>query len=209
MPSQTPSASSISSTVFGQQSRRYFNIKAVASSQRYCFICKNNEGRARVPKEARAQCWMEKDISIPFNNRVCKIHLDGKLFSQEALDSIEGTKDGVRMTDEEMADWIFDLTQLAKGEGKRRRYNFDDPKNVPASEYKLLVGFEKEDFDYLVTRISPYLNKSSNRSVRNALAVFLMFVRHEHSQVKILLARIVNYGIRQMTCDALSFLNIF
>ena len=90
------------------------------------------------------------------------------------------------MTEEEITEWIFDLTKLAKGDGKRRRYNFDDLKNVPISEYKLLVGFGKDDFDYLVEKISPHIHKSSNRSVRNALAVFLMFVRHDHNQVHII-----------------------
>ena len=85
------------------RTRRLSDIKSVASSQRFCFICKNVNGRRRIPKQALAQVWTEKTIFIPHNNRVCQHHLEGKMFSDAAMDEIVSNKDGVLLTDEEIS----------------------------------------------------------------------------------------------------------
>ena len=122
---------------------------------------------------------------VPHENRVCGIHLNGKFFSNEALELITATKHGVLMSDSDLANWMMDLRMMYKeGISNRRRYNFDDPTNVSEDDYPNLVGFTKIQFDVLLMELSGHVHNSSNRSQRNALAVFLMFMRHDLSQVK-------------------------
>jgi hypothetical protein len=165
------------------RTRRLSEIKSVTSSQRFCFICKNVNGRRRIPKKALAQVWNEKTIFIPHCNRVCQQHLEGKLFSEDAMDEIVSTKDGVLLSDEEISTWIFELTLSHQPEKRQRRYNFDDPNNVTSDDYATLVGFSKEDFDSLLPYISGQIHNSVNRSARNALAIFMMTLRHDFTQV--------------------------
>lgn len=160
--------------------RRLPGIDSVASSQKYCFVCHSATGRKRIPKEALCQVWTQKAIMVPPLNRCCGIHLDGKLFTDEAMDMIVPTKTGVFMSDEELATWILDCTSAKSGQ---RRYNFDDPNNVKSKEYMSLVGLTRTQFDIMLAELKGHLNNSVNRSVRNALAMFLMMIRHNLSQV--------------------------
>ena len=90
------------------------------------------------------------------------------------------------MSDEELAQWILDLSSNKNKLGaRRRRYNFDDPTDVEKDDYPNLVGFSKIQFNSLLTEISDHVHNSVNRSVRNALAIFLMLLRHNLSQVLI------------------------
>jgi hypothetical protein len=57
-----------------------------------------------------------------------------------------------------------------------RMVDFDDP-NIPRSAYVSLLGVKYEDFEDLCRYILPSMRNSSNRSVRNGLAIFLSFLR--------------------------------
>jgi hypothetical protein len=164
--------------------RRLSGINSVSSSQKSCFICHSTAGRKRIPKDALSQVWLEKEIMVPHNNRCCGSHLSGKLFSKEAMEAIVAPKHGVRMSDEKLCSWILDLSGICrKLKSEQRRYNFDDPTSVRQKDYKLLVGLTKSDFDALLPELSGQLYESSNRSKRNALAILLMMLRHNLSQV--------------------------
>jgi len=165
------------------KARRLQGILSVISTQKSCFICRNSTGRKRIPKQALTQVWMEKSILIPHENRCCAVHLVERQFTEEAMGLITATRNGVLMSDEELCSWIFQLSQLGKNRRLRRRYNFDDPQDISQEDYANLVGFPKEDFDFLLTEISGHVHNSSNRSPRNALAMFLMLLRHNLSQV--------------------------
>lgn len=181
--------SQISASSSSSKSRRLPNISSVGSTQNRCFICHDLQGRTRIPKSALAQVWTEKEIFIPHDNRCCSIHLERQLFSEEAMELIVPTKNGVLMSDEDLAQWILDLSKRnnLKSNSKRRRYNFDDPTDVDKEDYPNLVGFSKIQFNSLLTEISGHLHNSVNRTVRNALAIFLMLLRHNLSQVRYIL----------------------
>jgi hypothetical protein len=166
------------------QTRRLSTILSVPSTQRACFICKAQGGRKRIPSDALFQVWITKDIVIPHENRCCANHLTGKTFTDDALNLITGTQRGVLMTDDNLVEWILQLSEHVKNKSqKRRRYDFDDESSVPELSFKNIVGFVKEDFDYLVSRVQGYMHNSVNRSTRNAVAMLLMLLRHDLSQV--------------------------
>ncbi|XP_035702689.1 uncharacterized protein LOC118434065 [Folsomia candida] len=101
------------------------------------------------------------------------------------------------MSDEELARWILDLTSNKNRIGARRRhYNFDDQTDVQKDDYQNLVGFSKIQFNSLLTEISDHVHNSVNRNVRNALAIFLMLLRHNLSQ-KVLSSL---FGIPNQSC---------
>jgi len=62
-----------------------------------------------------------------------------------------------------------------------RMIDVDDP-NMPPSAYKSLFSINYEDFEDLCRYISPSMKNSVNRNVRNALAIFLSFLRTGVSQ---------------------------
>jgi hypothetical protein len=179
--------SMVSTASTSSKSRRLPNILSVASSQKACFLCKNSSGRKRIPKAALSQVWIEKNILIPHENRCCGSHLVGKEFSDEAMDQITATTHGILMTDEELSRWILDLSLLCKTkQEKRKRFDFNDSKNIKDEDYPLLLGVTKQNFETMLSMIRSKLHKSQNRSPREALAIFLMVLRHGMTQVKYL-----------------------
>ena len=62
--------------------------------------------------------------------------------------------------------------------------DFDDP-NIPPSAYVSLLGIKYEHFKDLSRYISQAMKNSCNRSVRDALAIFLSFLRMGVSQDKL------------------------
>lgn len=176
--------STLSTTSNSSKSRRLPNILSVASSQKACFLCKDTTGRRRIPKEALAQVWIEKTIMIPHENRSCGSHLSGKEFTDAAMQEITPTTHGVLMSDEELSHWILDLSQMCKmNKEKRKRFDFEDPKNVPEEDYPILLGVTKANFDTMLSIIKSSLHKSVNRTPREALAMFMMVLRHGMTQV--------------------------
>ncbi|XP_035705029.1 uncharacterized protein LOC118434818 [Folsomia candida] len=112
------------SSSMSTKSRRLPTIDSVGSTQKRCFICNNPSGRKRIPKSAITQVWTEKEIFIPHDNRCCAMHLERQLFTDEAIELIIPTKHGVLMSDEELAQWILDLSSNKNKLGaRRRRYN--------------------------------------------------------------------------------------
>jgi hypothetical protein len=179
------SQNSMSSTVSSARTRRLPNIMSVASSQKACFLCKNKDGRKRIPKVALSQVWIEKNILIPHENRCCASHLAGKQFTDGSMDEIVATRRGVLMTDEQLSRWILDLSELCKkNKEQRKRFDFEAPNNVKDDDYHLLLGVTKPNFETILSIIKSGLHKSQNRTPREALAMFLMLLRHGMSQVQ-------------------------
>lgn len=113
----------------------------------------------------------------------CDYHLSGNLFTKEAMDVIVATKTSVVMTDAELSAWILAHGGSRSRNSGRRRYNFDDATDVKNEDYPRLVGLTKDEFDIMLLELSGKVYNTENRSVRNALAIFLMVLRHGMTQV--------------------------
>src|SRR5665811_1321719 len=151
----------------GSQTRRFPMIASMTSTQKVCCICGDTNNRRRIPKEALSQAWLEKNILIPHQNRVCSHHLIGKLFTHDDLHDLKSNKQGVLMTDEELGTWILQLTHNSRP-NMRPRLDFDDPTNTLLDDYHTLIGFSKFVFDDLLTYLKGHINSSTNRTPRNA-----------------------------------------
>lgn len=161
-------------------------VKSVGSSQQKCFICGSKTGRKRIPGEALAHVWSELHIFVPKSNRCCSSHLTGNIFSNEALELIDASKEGIILNDEEITEWMKHI----KISSNRKTFNFDDDV-IDDEDFIQLTGFSKEQFHNLL----PFLNQINStkfRSKKNALAIFLMMLRHNLSQVCIYIFLFLN-----------------
>jgi len=83
--------------------------------------------------------------------------LIGKYFSQQALDDMRSTADGVLMSDSPNSlNGFWNLTHACR-DSRRIKYNFDDPLDIPDDDYPLLVGVTKVQFDNILSSIKPRL----------------------------------------------------
>jgi len=149
--------------------------------------------------------WVEKGIRVPHGSRVCAFHLRNKhRLTEEALDLIEPDHEFVEMDDAEITDWISSLRDMTRKnkENLRRSIDFDNEENVGPDDYVNLVGFPKSDFDYLVQKMGGHIHKSANRTPRNALGLFLMFLRHDISQVIIIHIPVCHVRCKTTMCFA-------
>jgi len=74
-------------------------IQGTTCTQNKCFICNSTSERKCIPWTAVAQVWFRLSYYVPKTNRVCPHHLDlqKKLFTSEALQQIEATKQGIHV----------------------------------------------------------------------------------------------------------------
>lgn len=172
--SQTSSitAASVSSSASSIMVFRY--IQGVKSTQSKCFVC-NGSGtgrRSTVPWSAIQQVWFRSNYYIPQTNRACPHHLMNGLFTSEALDLIEATKQGIHVKTYDFGLWLHEVSDIRH----RNPYSFDHT-GLEESKYQLWTGLRKEDFDNLATYIKPGMRNSSARTIRDGLAMFLILLR--------------------------------
>ena len=61
---------------------------------------------------------------------------------------------------------------------EKRRFNFDNPRDLSDDEYKLFTSLSRDDFDDLVHIISSSnIRNSSNRSIRTCIGLYLCKLR--------------------------------
>jgi hypothetical protein len=155
-------------------------IDAIPATEACCFLCKSTTDRAVIPKPAIQQGWSELSIFVPRTNRCCKIHLNSKKrFSNEDLARIEATKYGMEISGAEFSRWLILITNSSSNSNI---ISFEED-GVDDSNYKMLTGLEKSYFDELYEDyLRGNLRNSCNRSVRDALGMFLMLLRGNISQ---------------------------
>lgn len=153
-------------------------IPSTMSSQNKCFICSANV-RTRVRRRTILEVWIAKGILVPENNRCCTDHLDGEVLKQEALNQIEIAQNHSNVTPQHISK-LFKLFRDASMK-KELPIDFSDPRRYTDLEYKLLLGVKREDFEILLGHCEG-MRKSTNRTVRNSLAIFLMKLRLNVSQ---------------------------
>jgi len=141
--------------------------KATLKTERRRVVCRDMSGRTRVSFKARMQVWLNKDIYIYENSRTCRRHLLNGMFHQDALAKIKSSRSYVKLSKEKIVDWILKVSTRAKQ--SRQLFNFDE-----ASNYIILLGHTKAEFDSIFALCKGQLKRSRNRSPRNALAMFMM-----------------------------------
>lgn len=193
-------------------------VQGVKNTQSRCFICHSTTGRKVIPWAAIQQAWFQQLCYVSKSNRICQEHLTtSNKFNIEALKVIEDSKQDITVNNIDFGFWLLGISDLPKS----TPYNFEE-EGIEAEQYKMLVGISKENFDDLVqhlhgTQLNQVLKiklltdvsflgmrNTTTRSVRDALAMFLMLLRNHVKQELIAF----NFGTYQQvvssTIDAVS-----
>ena len=157
-------------------------IKSCISSQNKCCVCGNKNGRSNIPKEAVMDAFITHKIFIPYKNRICPSHLFSNHLSNEAKQLLVVTHESVTWNSEQVFSFINSLASMcARNSVKKPKLDFDND-YYSDDDYHVYTGLtKKEHFDNLL-QFCVDLRASSNRSVRNALAIFLVKLRLDISQ---------------------------
>jgi hypothetical protein len=156
-------------------------ISSVPRSESRCVVCKSRDGRSRIPTSALIDLWVKTKIFVPSNNRTCAAHLESGKFLAEAIGLIVATKKYAEVTGLQVSDW---MTNLADQLGKRHRpVDFNSSAGLTDEDFRLLTGIGRESFGELVDVLKgSKMRESSNRSICNALGMFLVMLRLNLSQ---------------------------
>ncbi|XP_021965136.1 uncharacterized protein LOC110860413 [Folsomia candida] len=166
---------SVSSSQCAQSTHVIHGIRGYSNSESRCFLCFNHSGRSRVPKPAIKETWLRKKVYISPGSRCCRDHLMGNMFTESTLQLIEGTRDNVRVTNSELVEWIDVITEEAIR--KELPINFNADSKMTSEEYEIFTGLSREQFDSVLQYCREDIRNSSVRTIRNALAIFLMKLR--------------------------------
>ncbi|OXA45584.1 hypothetical protein Fcan01_19479 [Folsomia candida] len=151
------------------------DIPTVSKSERRCFICKSVTGRKRVPDSAILQVLQRHYIYIPPKNRTCASHLENNQFTNEALIQITADKQSFELSGPDITKWIAQL--LKHIDNKVTILDFGKNSHIKPEDYHLLLGVTRDQFLELLEICRHHIHSSSNRSVENALALFLLKMR--------------------------------
>jgi len=154
-------------------------LKSVAASEGRCFVCSSSKGRIRVKAQVRIDTWMKIGVYIPDKNRMCEHHTTEGYLNEDALKQVK-VKSSTKMTSEEISKWFGLLTCEAKK--TRKIIDFEPSSPFKSEDYELLLGVSRANFDSMMNFISGAVKTSENRSVRNALGMFLIKLRLNLSQ---------------------------
>jgi len=133
----------------------------------------------KVPRSAALSLLFQHQIHMPENNRTCAIHVENGLFTDAAIASIRTTKNNFQISGQE-------VTELFREVGKKRTngapFNFENLDEHEDEDIKIHFGITKQDFRYLLHYCRLEMRDSDTRTVTNALAMFLMVLRHNTCQ---------------------------
>lgn len=113
-----------------------------------------------------------------FGARCCIQHLINHQLSVEAVNQVKP----VYIKHQELNSSDVQLI-LSKAQNflqtDKKRFNFDDARNLNDSEYQLLTGLSRDNFDDLIRIITSFDIRSSscNRSIRTAVGIYLCKLR--------------------------------
>jgi hypothetical protein len=154
-------------------------IQSVIETESCCFICKSRNDRKAVPWKAISQVWFRQMVYIPKKNRACSSHFTSeKLFTQEALDQIEASKQRIHVKKYDFGLWLHHVCDIKQP----NPISFQGPLQLPESRYKTFVGLEKNNFNNLFSFIESRIRNTSNRTAKDALGMFLILLRTNNTQ---------------------------
>jgi hypothetical protein len=179
-------------------------ISSVGKSERRCFVCKSAQGRRRIPNSALLDIWIQAKVLVPEDNRTCSEHLDNGRFTSDAITLIQATRTDAELTGQQISSWLINITKKLSQRHRPVDFNVGSP--LTDNDYKLLTGITRDQFRELVGVLKENkMRESGNRSLRNALGIFLVMLRLNVSQrVLAFLFGITSQSIISETIDAVT-----
>ncbi|CAF1384160.1 unnamed protein product [Didymodactylos carnosus] len=151
------------------------NVISAGSGHKQCVICRQEtrSGMVVMPKIARLDLLIIHVMYAPNGIRCCLSHLlDNNRLMPDVKIIMENRQQLAScLSSSEMIDLVTHLLSLLHEAATSPRLDFLDP-SLNAEDYLIWTGWTKDQFDNMYNIISPHLRSSSNRHIRNALAVF-------------------------------------
>ena len=143
-----------------------------------CCVCRRNlDGSSTVvSSNDRDFVFLTRNIWIPEGARCCPDHIILHRFTQQALDSVKPLS--IRYQEWNSSDLEMLLERLRILHNSKKRFNFDDSRDLSDDAYFTLTSLSKDAFDHLVEEVSSSNVKNScHRSVRTAVGIYLCKIR--------------------------------
>lgn len=151
------------------------NVWFASGGHKICIICRTEvkAGVTVMPNSARLDLFLIHRIFAPHGSRCCRTHLfdNNRLKPIENIDNINRSNSPASFSPEAMRTLMNDVFSLFDELRSSPRLDFEDPM-LTNDEYLMWTGWSKEQFDMLFDQLSSAIRSSSNRSSRNALAIF-------------------------------------
>jgi len=157
-------------------------IRGVSHSQAHCFVC-GLEKRNRIPVTAIQNMFDAHGLYIPQHNRACTTHFTNGLFNEIAITLIIQKTSDIHLNQETTLEYMKVLRMRQENEPvSSKSMTFDEVRNLPEKYYKIFLGVSKSEFLHLVDCVKPHMRCSSNRSIHDAVGMYLMFLRMVYPQ---------------------------
>lgn len=154
---------------------RLDNVLFAGSGHKFCVICREEvrAGMVTMPKAARVDLLIMHSMYAPSGVRCCSEHLFNDRYLKPDLAIVMDNRRLLSTTfsSETMIEAFNDLLSLLQAARDAPRLDFTDP-SLNDEDYLAWTGWTKEQFDDMFGSVSPFLRSSSNRHMRNALAIF-------------------------------------
>ena len=126
-----------------------------------------------MPKFARFELLSLNRLYAPQNARCCASYLinSHRLHPKAIVNVKNELKSGANLLSHEFKNLCNDLLALSKEFRSPSYLDFDDL-FMTNEEYEAWTGRNKNQFDYMYEQFSSFLRSSSNRTSRNAFAIF-------------------------------------
>lgn len=133
-------------------------------------------GTSVVSSDDRDFVLLTRNVWIPDGARCCPGHIADDRLKQDALNSIKPKSIRHQEWDASHVQVIMDKFRILYN-GKKR-FNFDDSRNLSDDLYPTLTSLSKEAFDQLVKEVSSSnMRNSCHRSIRTAIGIYLCKLR--------------------------------
>lgn len=146
---------------------------------RTCCVCRSHLGGGSVvvSSDDRDFVFLTRNVWIPDGARCCPNHMVSRQLTQEGIDSIKPLT--IRYQEWSSNEIEVLLGRLRNLYNCRKRFNFDDPRDLSDLDYTILTSLSKDSFDHLaeVVSASSTARNSSYRSIRTAVGVYLCKLR--------------------------------
>lgn len=155
-----------------------YGLPSAKRDQVRCVVCQKKI-RTRITKIAMVDVLIRTGIVVDTENRCCREHFDGNVLSSDAVLRVEAVSNTTKLTADQIRIWMTAIRSLHQ----QRQLPIDfDAVDYTEDVYDMLLGVKKHEFQTLIGYCSSKIRNSSNRSVRNCLAIFLMKLRLGISQ---------------------------
>ena len=166
-----------STTLSSMSSRQNIvEVHTISSSQRHCCVCQKESGRQSISKRAIVKAWLSIRVFIPFTNRICKHHLQDQELDAPSLSAIQEKASLSGVNGSEFVELTEEVSKFCEELSEKSRLTMEDD-SLKNEEVKTLFSLTKDQFDDLHMYVAADLRKSTNRTTRDALAMYLIKLR--------------------------------